>query len=68
MTRDHIHTPDDGRGLRRVFLDGKALPNCVYADTKEGLVEYTDDPPKLNDAKDAVVTHRAQGEVRVEFI
>lgn len=35
---DHIHTPDDGRGLRDVFLDGKLIRGCFYADTKNGIV------------------------------
>lgn len=36
---DHIHTPGDGRGRRDVFLDGKRLTHCIYADTNRGIVD-----------------------------
>lgn len=34
-----IHRADDGRGLRKVYLDGREIKQAVYADTKEGIVE-----------------------------
>jgi hypothetical protein len=30
MMDSHIHKPDDGRGRRDVFLDGKRLIHCIY--------------------------------------
>jgi hypothetical protein len=38
MTKDHIHTPDDGRGIRFVFVDGKRVDGVFYADTLKGVV------------------------------
>ena len=35
---DWIHTPDDGRGRREVFLNGRKVLHAVYADTKKGKV------------------------------
>lgn len=35
----HIHKPNDGRGQREVFLNGKRLTHCIYADTKRGIVD-----------------------------
>jgi hypothetical protein len=35
----NIHTPDDGRGLRKVFLNGKLIPFAFCADTRKGTVE-----------------------------
>lgn len=36
----HVHTPGDGRGMRRVFLDGKRVEYVFYADTREGVVRF----------------------------
>lgn len=35
----NIHTPGDGRGLRKVFLNGKLIPFAFFADTIKGIVE-----------------------------
>ena len=44
MTRpDWIHTPDDGRGLRRVFVDGVEV-KAVYTDTRRGYCEAYEEP------------------------
>ena len=34
----HIHTADDGRGLRNVYLNGKKISSAFYADTNRGIV------------------------------
>ena len=44
MTRpDWIHTPDDGRGFRRVFVNGVEVKS-VYADTRRGYCEIYEEP------------------------
>jgi hypothetical protein len=48
MRDEHIHTFDDGRGNRDVFLDGKLIKYAVYADTKRGVVKVIDQPPRLD--------------------
>lgn len=35
----HVHHIEDGRGQRRIFVDGVYVPNCIFADTKRGYVE-----------------------------
>ncbi len=35
-----LHEVSDGRGSRRVFLDGVQLKNVYRADTVEGWVEF----------------------------
>jgi len=37
---DHIHTADDGRGYRKVFVNGNEIPHVSYADTKKGVVWF----------------------------
>lgn len=36
---DHIHTPDDGRGQRDVYVDGLLVNGCFYADTRRGIAD-----------------------------
>jgi hypothetical protein len=35
----HIHSVDDGRGLRRVFLDGVEMVGAIECDTKSGWIK-----------------------------
>lgn len=66
---DHIHTPGDGRGRRDVFLDGKRLTHCIYADTKRGIIDVhvLDDRgyTKLDKRRKRPLTKRYRGKVEV---
>ena len=62
----HIHRPDDGRGRRRVLVDGKEMKRVIYADTLIGLVRYYEDPIRL--IGDKPVEHETRGRVEVELI
>lgn len=44
---EFIHTPNDGRGKREVYLDGIKVMNVVYADTLKGIVRVTVKPLRL---------------------
>ena len=68
MDGDHIHTPDDGRGLRRVYLDGVALERVVYADTERGIARVYDDPPRISRRRECVISRKVRGVVTVEPI
>lgn len=35
---EHIHHPDDGRGYRRVLVDGVEIHSVFYADTILGYI------------------------------
>lgn len=67
MNGEHIHTPDDGRGRRKVILNGKELKNVVFADTRKGKVRFVDDPPKVHKHKKRVITRTKYGTVEVVF-
>ncbi|MGY4876505.1 hypothetical protein ACLUEY_01310 [Vreelandella aquamarina] len=36
---DYIHRAGDKRGCRNVYLDGKLINHCIYANTKRGIVD-----------------------------
>lgn len=62
----HIHTPDDGRGMRRVLLNGREVKSVFYADTKKGVVRYYLQPLRLDKWRKTILSRTARGEVRVE--
>lgn len=67
MDNDHIHTPEDGRGKRKVYLNGKEVRYCVMADTKSGIVKHFDDPPKPDKYRKRAITRTKRGKVSVVF-
>ena len=62
----HIHTPHDGRGLRRVLVNGRALDGVFYADTKKGLARYYVKPLRLDKYKKRALSRTVRGRVQVE--
>lgn len=64
---DHIHAVGDGRGLRRVTVDGGQVDRVVYADTRKGIVRHHDTPPRLHKHGKRVIERTKRGVVEVEF-
>lgn len=62
---EHIHTPDDGRGQRKVFVNGNEIDGVNYADTKLGFVIYSPRPYRMAKGKDYVYTRKLRGTVTV---
>ncbi|WP_285301969.1 hypothetical protein [Stenotrophomonas maltophilia group sp. Smal13] len=60
-----VHIAGDGRGPRRVLLNGRELSGVVYADTDRGIVRIFDDPPKLHRHGKRMVERTARGIVEV---
>lgn len=65
---DHIHRHSDGRGQRRVFVNGNEVKRCVWADTKRGRVVYTPYPVRMRRNSDEIYTRMLRGQVTVEFV
>ncbi len=63
--RNHIHTPDDGRGLRDVFLNGKLINTAFYANTRAGFVRVFRKPFKLDRWGKRLLTRTLRGRVDV---
>lgn len=65
MSSPWVHTPNDGRGLRRVFLDSVEVKSCIYADERRGIVRFHDSPPKIHKHKKRIIERTARGRVEV---
>lgn len=61
----HVHTPDDGRGKRNVFVNGVLIDGVTYADTLNGLVIYAPKPYRVAKGKDYIYTRKLRGAVTV---
>lgn len=59
-----VHTPRDGRGPRRVLLDGREIRNVIYADTERGIVRFHEEP--LCVVGEEIVSRELKGKVEVE--
>ena len=65
---EHIHTVDDGRGYRKVFVNGNYIPETTYADTKKGVVYFAPSPVRVMRRKQEIYQRKLTGTVTVEFI
>jgi len=64
----HVHTPGDGRGVRRVFVDGVEVGQVVFADTQRGIVRYHPLPLKVHKHGKRLIERTRRGAVLVEPI
>lgn len=65
MHDNHIHRGDDGRGKRKVYVNGNEIDNVVMADTRKGLVEFAPEPIRIKRNGD-IYTRMLRGQVVVE--
>ena len=66
FAQEHVHTVDDGRGAREVYLDGVKVQDAFFADTQLGLVVAYCEPVEIIPGTDRIDSYHAWGEVRVE--
>ncbi|EWC39559.1 hypothetical protein [Stutzerimonas stutzeri] len=60
-----IHRAGDGRGVRKVFLDGEEIKMAVFADQKRGIVDRYRQPLKIHSRDERLITERLHGRVEV---
>ena len=60
-----IHHPDDGRGVRKVFLDGEEIKMAVFADQQRGIVDRYRQPLTIDKRSQSLITERLHGRVEV---
>lgn len=62
-----FHCHADGRGPRRVFVNGNQVDNVLWCDTAAGVCVYVPRPVKVKrPAHDEIYTRRLRGVVTVE--
>lgn len=67
-SRQHIHTPRDGRGRRDIFVNGKKIECVFYADVKRGIVRFYRQPFKLDKYRKRALSNTVRGKVMVRAI
>jgi len=60
-----IHRFDDGRGVRKVFLDGQEIKMAVFADQQRGIVDRYRQPLTIDKRSQSLITERLHGRVEV---
>lgn len=60
-----IHRFDDGRGVRKVFLDGQEIKMAVFVDQKRGIVDRYRQPLTIDKRSQSLITERLHGCVEV---
>ncbi|SOS34715.1 hypothetical protein CFBP6411_03358 [Pseudomonas syringae group genomosp. 3] len=65
---ESFHNCNDGRGVRRVYVNGNEIQLVVWCDTRQGIVVFLPHPFKVNRRSGTVVTRRLKGVVTVEQV
>jgi hypothetical protein len=60
-----IHRFDDGRGVRKVFLDGQEIKMAVFVDQERGIVDRFRQPLTIRRRDGQLITERLHGRVEV---
>lgn len=60
-----VHTPNDGRGARSVYVDGQPVEPVLMADTKKGVVRCYHVPHRINHKREVARTYKRRGHVIV---
>ncbi|MFJ3487741.1 hypothetical protein ACIPL1_30590 [Pseudomonas sp. NPDC090202] len=66
FSQAHVHTSGDGRGLRRILVDGAEVRDASFADTKLGIVVAADQPVRVLEGTGRIVERVLMGYVCVE--
>ncbi|WP_346399933.1 hypothetical protein [Pseudomonas syringae] len=66
MPHPTFHSAGDGRGLRRVHLNGNEITHVLWCDTDAGVVVFVPQPMRVKrTSRDEVYTRRLRGRVTV---
>lgn len=63
-----FHSANDGKGRRKVLVNGNEVKRVVWANEEKGLVCCYRYPYQIDRRKDEVKTMLLRGDVKVEFI
>ncbi len=63
-----FHSVNDGKGDRRVFVNGNEVKRVRWANVEHGIVCFHPYPYRMNNRKRELYTRLLRGNVRVEMI
>lgn len=66
FNQPHVHTAEDGRGWRHVFIDGALVDHVAYADTRLGIAVMATQPVRVLPGTEYIDQIVVMGDVRVE--
>lgn len=64
---DHIHFVGDGKGKRKITIDGNEVGYVTYADTEKGVLVFHPHPIEVKPNGD-IRSRTLRGRVEVEFL
>ncbi len=70
MNQPHIFTIENTSEMGKpveVFLNGKKVDHCIYADTKKGKVVFYPQPYKVHKHRKRLISKTLHGNVTVEY-
>lgn len=66
---DSFHHYNDGRGKRRVYVNGNEIERVIWCDTVQGIAVYMPQPARVKKpGRNEVYTRRLRGQVTVEAV
>lgn len=65
---DSFHHYNDGRGRRRVYVNGNEIERVVWCDTSQGIAVFCPYPCRAKNSGDELYTRRLRGSVTVEKV
>jgi hypothetical protein len=65
---ESFHHYNDGRGKRRVYVNGNEVERVIWCDTAQGIVVFCPYPVRVNRKRDVVYSRRLRGAVTVERV
>lgn len=65
---ESFHHYNDGRGRRRVYVNGNEIERVIWCDTAQGIAVFSPYPYRINPERGEVYTRRLRGSVTVEEV
>ncbi|MGH8331205.1 MAG: hypothetical protein ACRER3_17045 [Pseudomonas fluorescens] len=65
---ESFHHFNDGRGKRRVYVNGNEIERVVWCDTSQGVAVFSPYPYRIKRNRGEIYTRKVRGVVTVEQV